>query len=68
MLCSSSEVNSGLFLSAHLPETKSIQDELFTFVYVEAMWAFTCACVSHGFLESEMQDRLVGVTALKIMS
>ncbi len=33
-LCSSSEVNSGLFLSARLLlETKSSRDELFTFVY-----------------------------------
>ncbi len=66
MLSSFSEVNSGLFLSARLlPETKSSRNELF--VYAEAMWAFTCARVSHGCLESEKRDRLVGVTALDIM-
>ncbi len=43
------EVNSELFLSACLlPETKTIRDELFTFVYAEAMWAFTRARVSRG--------------------
>ncbi len=52
-LCSSFEVNSGLFLSARLlPETKSSQDEL------EAMWAFTCAWVSCGCLESEKHYEL----------
>ncbi len=38
------------------------------FVYTEAMWVFTCVCVSRGCLESEKHDRRVGVTALDIMS
>ncbi len=50
--CSSSGVNSGLFLSARrLPETNSSPNDLDYphAVFTEVMWAFTCAHVSRGY-------------------
>ncbi len=67
-LCSSSEVNSGLFLSARLlPEIKSSQDELFMFVY-QGDVAVYMSHVSCGCFEFEKRDRLMAVIALEIMS
>ncbi len=66
-LCSSSsELNSGLFLSARLlPETNSSRDEL---LFTRRRCGRLHARVSCGCLESEKCDRLVGLTALEIMS
>ncbi len=68
MLCSSSEVNSGLFLSVCLlPETK-VAGMSSSCLFTGVMWAFTCPRVSRGCLEFEKSDRLVGVIALEKMN